>query len=187
MKAIRKKQITVLLLVVVVIAAGVLQYYYNNNNLASGVSDDDLGGASFVDGNLDNQNADQVSNEDGGPSVQANSFFAQARLDRDIELSKNTSYLKQLSTDASAEKIIQAQAYEQFVSMMEESECRTRIESMIKEKNFEDVFVAFGDDGSVDVVVKTPSLTQSQVAQITDIVSRQANVEIPMIHIRPIY
>jgi len=185
MKSIRKKQIVVLLLVVVVIAAGVLQYNYNRN-LTSGVSDEDSGDTTYVDGNVQGQDSDEVSSTNGA-SAEANSFFAQARLDRDIELSKNSSYLKEMSTTASADKNIQNQAYEQFVSILDESETVTRIESMIMEKNFEDVFVAIGDDGSVDVVVKTPSLTQAEVAQISDIVSRQANVEIPMIHIRPIY
>lgn len=185
MKSIRKKQIVVLFLVVVVITAGVLQFNYNNNT--SGVSGENFEDTTHVDGNAQDLGVDEVSNEKSGASVEANSFFAQARLDRDIELSKNSSYLKELSTTASADKTIQNQAYEQFVSIMDESETVTRIESMIKEKNFEDVFVAIGDDGSVDVVIKTPSLTQAEVAQISDIVSRQANVEIPMIHIRPIY
>jgi stage III sporulation protein AH len=186
MKSIRKKHMVVLLLVTVVIAAGILQYNYNKNNLSSGVTGDNLD-SDFVSGDVQVRDADQVSNQESGASIEANSFFAQARLDREIELSKNASYLKELSTTASVDKTIQDQAYEEFVKLMELSELRTRIESMIKEKNFEDVFVAIGDDGSVDVVVKTPSLTQSQVAQISDIVSRQANVELSMIHIRPLY
>jgi len=186
MKSVRQKQLVVLFLVVVIIAAGILQYNYNKN-LTSGVSGKNMGEASYVGNEDDDTGVDQVSSGGSGASVEANSFFAQAKLDRDIELSKNTSYLKELSTNASAEKTIQERAYEQFVILVQQSDCRTRIETLIMEKGFEDVFVAFGDDGSVDVVVKTPSLTQSQVAQITDIVSRQANVGIPMIYIRPIY
>ena len=53
-----------------------------------------------------------------------------------------------------------------------------RIETLIKEKGFKDVVVLFGSDGSVDVVVKTPSLTSVQVAQIANITSRHADVDI---------
>ena len=42
----------------------------------------------------------------------------------------------------------------------------------------------FGSDGSVDVVVKTPSLTSVQVAQIADITSRHADVDIKDIYVR---
>ena len=60
------------------------------------------------------------------------------------------------------------------MQIIENSEKEMRIETLIKEKGYKDVVVLFGSDGSVDVVVKAPSLTSVQVAQIADIASRHA-------------
>jgi stage III sporulation protein AH len=52
---------------------------------------------------------------------------------------------------------------------------------------FDESLVIFADNGSIDVVVKTPSLTTAQVAQITDIVTRHADASVDDIHIRKLY
>jgi len=54
---------------------------------------------------------------------------------------------------------------------------------MKKNKGFSDVVVVFGDDGSVDVVVKAPSISSVEVAQIAEITSRQAGVDISDVHV----
>jgi hypothetical protein len=74
MKSIRKKQMVVLLLVTVVIAAGILQYNYNKNNLSSGVTGDNLD-SDFVSGDVQVRDADQVSNQESGASIEANKLY----------------------------------------------------------------------------------------------------------------
>ena len=57
------------------------------------------------------------------------------------------------------------------------------VENLIKTKGFEEVFILINDN-NIDVVVKSSSnLTTEQVAQITNIVSRELNSKIEDIHI----
>jgi len=46
------------------------------------------------------------------------------------------------------------------------------------------VVVILGSTGTVDLVVKADSLSQSETAQISDIVMRHAGVEMKDIHIK---
>lgn len=55
-------------------------------------------------------------------------------------------------------------------------------ENLIKTKGFEDV-VIFVNTNSVSVIVKTQEITQDQIAQVQNIVSRELGVEAEIIHI----
>lgn len=120
-------------------------------------------------------------------SKTAADFFAQAKLDKDLSRSKSADSLKAIADDESASKETRAAASEQRIKLIQNAEKEMRIETLIKEKNFDDAVVLFADDGSLDIVVKTPELSASQTTQIADIASRQAKVDIAVIHVRSFY
>jgi len=74
-----------------------------------------------------------------------------------------------------------------MIALVENADKEMRIETLIKEKGFSDAVALFADDGSIDIIVKAPSLTTAQTAQIADIVSRQAKVAIVDIHIKKLF
>lgn len=117
-------------------------------------------------------------------SQEANDFFAQAKINREITRSMDQDVLKEITEDASSSEELKISAQELMMQIIENSEKEMRIETLIKEKGYKDAVVLFGSDGSVDVVIKTPSLTSVQVAQIADITSRHADVDIKDIYIR---
>ena len=55
-------------------------------------------------------------------------------------------------------------------------------ENLIKLKDFDDVLILVNDD-SVNVVVKALDLSQDQIAQIQNIISRELKAELNNIHI----
>lgn len=207
----KRNQIVVLSLVLVILVAGYLQYTYKKGSSANSASR--LGEAVYVDngtkanadnasGNVDtlaqnvSANLDKGTSEtskapDKGKSSEASKtasdFFASAKLDKDMSRSKSADSLKAIAEDETASKEVRDSANEQRMKLIQTAEKEARIESLIKEKSFEDVVVLFADDGSIDIVVKTQQLSASQTTQIADIASRQAKVSMDQIHVRSFY
>ncbi|AEV68665.1 SpoIIIAH-like family protein [Acetivibrio clariflavus] len=120
-------------------------------------------------------------------SKQANEFFAQAKMDKDVTRGKNKDELEQITKDPNADKELKAQANKKILALIDKSEKEMAIETLIKEKGYSDVVVFIADDGSVDIVVKAQSLTDVEATQIADIASRQANVAISDVHVRTVF
>jgi stage III sporulation protein AH len=195
MMVFRRKQIVVLSLVLMIVVAGYLQYSYrNSSSSAEDRGSGRLGEAVFVDGKELETSALSDTKEtkntkgtetpkDSKASSQANDYFSQAKLDREVVISKDTDSLEAITIDANASKEIKAQAYEKMMKIVDNSEMEMKIEVLLKEKDFEDAICLISEDGSVDVVVKAPSLDSAQVAQIASIVTRHAKVDMGEIHI----
>jgi stage III sporulation protein AH len=192
MMVFKRKQIVVLSLVLMIVVAGYLQYSYKKSSISvNGNETNKLGDAVYVD-NQDQAEQTQKDAKDSktpvaAASKQATDFFAQAKLDREITSGKDQEALKAITQDKSATKEVQTKAYDQMMKIVNNVEKEVRIETMIKEKGFNDVVALFGDDGSLDIVVKTPTLTSVQTTQIADVASRQANIPLENIHIKPMY
>ena len=194
----KRNQIVVLSLVLMIVVAGYLQYSYKQSSLSASNKDNSkIGEAVWVDNSqaIDKQTSAQVSADikstsnakaSGAVSAskEANNYFTQSKLDREISRGKDTDSLKSITSDSSVAKETKAKAYGAMMKLVENSQKEMRLETLIKEKGFSDVLALFGDDGSVDIVVKSPDLTDAQAAQIYDIASRQANISIAKIHIK---
>jgi stage III sporulation protein AH len=196
MTGIKRKQIIVLSLILMIVIAGYLQYSYKKSS--SSVSDRDngkLGEAVYVDSQnvVSEEPDDTIVSKDKKDqkeieaSQQANDFFAQAYLDREIARSRDTDALKEISEDPGATSEIKAQAYEEMMRIIANSQIETKIETLVKERGFEDVIAVFAGDGSLDIIVKTPALTSAETAQIADIAMRHAQLQMDQIHIKPVY
>lgn len=118
-------------------------------------------------------------------SKEANSFFAQAKMDRDVTRGKNKEELQSIAKNPESNKELKSQANAKMLAIIEKSDREMAIESLIMEKGFSDVVALIADDKSIDIVVKTQSLSAAEVAQISDIASRQADVDIANVHVRP--
>lgn len=195
----KRKQIVILSLVLMIVVAGYLQYSYKKSSISvSGKDAGKLGEAVYVD-STDSSTGAQKDLKDSKDakaskpataataSKQASDFFAQAKLDREITTGKDRESLKVITDDKNASKEVRSKAYDQMMKIVNNSEKEVRIETLIKEKGFNDVVALMADDGSIDIVVKTPGLTSVQTAQITDIVARQANVPISNIHVKNMF
>jgi len=95
--------------------------------------------------------------------------------------------LKAIADDPNLTKEARMEAYEKVTRMAENADREMRIENLIKKNGFNDAIAFFADDGSVDIVIKAPNLSSAQTAQIYDIVSRQANLDIDDIRIKNIF
>lgn len=194
MKVYRRKQIVVLSLVLMIVVAGYLQYSYKKSSTADNREQGRLGEAVYVDSHSSHDElADTEAGKDkeAGKSIsaskEANDYFAQARLDREVSRSKDVDILKGISSDENADKEIKAEAFEKMMKIVDNSQMESKIETLIKEKGFEDVIALFAEDGSIDIIVKSPGLNSAQAAQIADVVMRHTKLTMDKIHINTIY
>lgn len=215
MMVFKRKQIVVLSLVLMILVAGYLQYSYKKSSVSViGKENEKLGEAVYVDNEFasvstENSNAEDKSGKDkkdgkevkpsnevkptqkpsktSDVSKKAKDYFAEAKIEKESTRGKDTETLKTITESQSASKEAKAEAFKQMTRIAENSDKEMRVETLIRKQGFEEVIALFGDDGSVDVVVGAPDLNSAQTAQIMDIVSRQANVDIEKIHIKNIY
>ena len=189
MKFLKRKQIIVLSLVLMLVVAGYLQYSYNKTSLKFTEEDSaQVGDAVYVD-NLDvtANDADKNDLKAATASKEANNFFAQAKMDRDVVRGKDEETMKGIAQDQLASEDAKLKAQEKMLKIVDVSQKEMRIETLIKGKGFSDVVALFGDDGGVDIVVKSPAISMSDAAKIADIVVRQANVPFNKIVIKPMF
>ncbi len=111
-------------------------------------------------------------------------FFSQAKLDREISQSKTKVAIHDLLASSNITADLEDKVEEKLNRLVTVAEAETKIETLVNEKGYKEVFVAIGEDGSMDIVVNAPSLSQSEVSQIADIASRHANIPIQNIHIK---
>ena len=189
----KRKQIVVLGLVLVIISVGILQYNYNSSGESAKLDlaldqDTDLedipGAAVYV------ENADTaVIDEAVAQAEQAVGFFAEARMERDKARSKQKDELKVLAqaadgTIATSTGMNSLEAQEQLLAIIKRSEAESTVETLVKQKGFEDALAYMSDTNNVDVIVKASSLTSQDVAQISDIVVRHADVTMDKITVK---
>ena len=186
-----KKQIIMLSLLVLIIAAGYLQYNYNQSSPEIVSGKNKIGEALFVETENDNVKAasvDSVNEETVPASKQANDYFASAKMEMEVARSKGADELEKIILDEKADKEIVKKAYEAKMKLVLTGEKEVKIENLIKKIGFSDALVMFSEDGSVDVVLKSPTINESETAQITDIVCTYAGIsELEKIRIKNVY
>ncbi len=189
MKFLKRKQIIVLSLVLMLVIAGYLQYSYNKSSQFSEEDSGQIGDAVFVDNQDVNDDSAAVDDTEKTvtASKEANNYFAQTKMDRDVVRGKDIEIMKSITDDQSASKEQKTEAQAKMMKIVETSQKELNIENLIKGKGFSDVVALFGDDGSVDIVVKAPAISKADTAKIVDIVTRQANVSLDKIVIKKMF
>jgi stage III sporulation protein AH len=186
----KRKQIIVISLVLMILIAGYVQYTYKKSSIStSGKDTGKLGEAVFVDnnGSSSTDKTSTTTSKDVKASSQTNDYFAQAKIDKEVTRSKDTDSLEGITKDVNASKEIKDKAYEDMMAIISESQKELKIETLVKKIGFSDVISLIGEENNVDVVVKSPNLTTSQISQITDIVVREAKTDMNGIHIKNLY
>ena len=175
---IRKKHVVAGVLGITLVAAGVVNVRSQPGVEVSGDILENTQEATFVSSMVDN-----ISAVDSGSNELTDAYFVSAKLERDrtygeqIEIQENILYNEK--SDENMKKIAQEQI--NYISNNLNKEMS--IETLLKAKGFEDT-VAIINDESVNVVVKAmEELDVAQVAQIQNIVMREAGARAENIHI----
>ena len=105
-------------------------------------------------------------------TVDASQYFAEAKLDREQSRAKQEEMLNEMLNNASLSAEQKDRCSESLLTIQDCIEKESAAEAMIEAKGFGQAYVRI-DDETVDVVVDASELTDQQVAQIEDIVTRK--------------
>lgn len=208
MKVLKKNQLAILVIALMLVTAGYLNYTANDAvSISSNTVGEQyaaIGDATLVNsGELiedkdkqniistindanNNQNSTQTNTNEESKSVateaKEDDYFDKSRLEREKMYSQMLETYQKLleSTSISQEQKVIS---EQEITKINQTKNAIMIaENLLSTKGFEDA-VIFVNDMSVSIVVKANTLTEQQIAQIQNIVSRELNVELSNIHI----
>jgi len=112
-------------------------------------------------------------------------YFEEAKLSREQTRAKNKETLTNLVNNKNVTNAQKDKAMQQIMQMTEISEKETATENLLAAKGFSEAVVTILSD-SVDVVVNADDLTESQIAQIEDIVKRKTECSADKIVISPV-
>lgn len=109
-------------------------------------------------------------------SAAASSFSASAKLNREQTRSKNQATLMEVINNANVTEEAKQEAINSLTRLNEVAENELAAETLLEAKGFSHSVVSMTAD-SVDVVICLNSLTETQKAQIEDIVTRKTGME----------
>lgn len=151
------------------------------------ISAEDIGNDDYV---VADSGEVTASEENPGEAVMVSNtinadYFTSAKLSREQTRAQNKETLMNIVNNESIASADKKAAVKEVAQITENSEKENAAELMLKAKGFEDAMVSLSD-GSVDVIVNADGLTQQQIAQIEDIVSRKTSVAAQNIVITPV-
>ena len=208
MFVIKRNQIIITALVVMIAAAGYLNYIdstpaepsevvvNDEGDIMGIVPDGELaavnGDGGSDDASLTAENESEIStsdNDEAGAAVFVNtsndsSYFIQAKLDREQARAKQKDILTEMINNNNLEQDKKSECANAMLEIQQRIEKETAAEAMIESKGFDEVYVRI-DDETVDVVVNKEKLTDSEIAQIEDIIKRKTGVTADKIRINP--
>jgi len=111
-------------------------------------------------------------------------FFVQARLNREQSRSNERAILNDLINNNNVETEHRAQAADAMLEIQRRIERETAAEALIESKGFAETYVRISDN-AVDVIVSKETLSDSELAQIMDIIKRKTGMNETQIHISP--
>ena len=189
MKSILKKnQIIISVIAIMLIAAGYMSYTTNTKNSVqtAALSDTEqyaeLGDATLVSANVVEENNIVDNNVNTSSTPIENQYFTESRLERDKMYSQMLeSYQNILTNNQISDS--QKEISENEIKNINDTKNAIMItENLIKNKGFEDL-VIFVNGDSINIIVKTKELSEEQIAQIQNRVSRELKGDIENIHI----
>lgn len=161
-------------------------------NLAEDISAEDLY-AEDQEGYSDIESLDEdvdLAEENVGETVLASStmgvgLVSEAKVTREQTRSRNKEMLMELINSANITEEQKQNAINEMVKMTDVAEKELAAETLLVAQGFDDVVVSI-NDACADVVVSSTQVSDSQRAQIEDIVKRKTGIEAANITITPV-
>ena len=113
------------------------------------------------------------------------SFFTTCRADRVQTRQESIDYYNQILDSASSSSEAKKNAEAKISEILSSMSMETTMEGLIKAKGFSEALVNYSST-YINVLVKSANLTESEVAQIVEIIQSQVNRDIDYIKIVPV-
>ncbi len=147
---------------------GEAQYVNNPSTVSSGL----LEASSGTDSATSSSGA---SSSDGKMSSKAEEYFTQAKLERQESRDKSIELLNSVINNDKATEEEKKEAVASASEIAKNIEVETKIESLIKAKNFAEC-MAFIENGKANIIVSTDGLLPHDTITINEIVNTQTDI-----------
>lgn len=139
---------------------------------------------------VDSGELKSASEENPGEAVMVSNslgadYFSSAKLSREQSRAKNKETLMTIINNDKIASKDKKSAIDQVAQLTKDAQLESAAELMLEAKGFTDSVVSI-EKGSADVIVNAGELTQQQLAQITDIVTRKTKISADNIVITPV-
>lgn len=210
MKLLKKNQVIIYTIAVLLMVAGYLNYSTNTGEALEASTNEVANVANIGDARLvstdpvtenatnESQNTTNVTNTSNtnttaenttnntttqtSSTVSADDYFAKSKLERDTMYSQMLeTYENVLDSDNSLETQKQS-ATEEITKINNTKNSIMVCENLLKTKGF-DNSVIFVNGDSISVIIGAEQLTQEEIAQVQNIISREMSADIQNIHI----
>lgn len=176
MLVIRKKHALVGVLAAIIATAAMINYNNQPGVEVSGEIVNYDGESKYVSGMVDNLSAINSAEV-------SDAYFVSARLERDRTFGEQVELQESILYNEKSDENTKKMAQEQINCISNNLTKEMSIETLLQAKGFEDC-IAIINEPNVNVVVKSmDELSVAQVAQIQNIVMREANANAENIHI----
>ncbi len=183
-KVIKRNQLIVVAVALMLVVAGYLNYQYDPNSVydveLTGVIDDNLGDAIFVNSNAIATNANEnISTTEVNAQEE---YFIQTKIDRTNSYAEQIEIYEKMLENPNVSNEQKNFAQEQIKNINRERDAITISENLLKIKGFSKSIVLVNDK-SINVVIESEDLSSKQIAQIQNIVQHELGAEVENIHI----
>ena len=114
-------------------------------------------------------------------------YIAGLRIEREADRSAFTEECLAVIDDADSTETEVLNAQDDIIAVSAMTECEDLLESSIKSRGYEDVFVGFDDDGFVEVVLIAETVTESEIDTISSAVFSQIGIEPEFLTVSSVY
>ena len=172
-KIFRKNHIIITVLALLIAVAGYINYTDNIKDKAK-----DKNNVNQVDGEIQNNDAEPDDNSITDPgaaiftSTEISQFIVSAKLEREQVRAANKETLLEIIDSETLQDDAKKDAIAQMVQLTDAAEKEAAAELLLEAKGFSNVIVSISGS-QVDVVVETKELTDSDLAQVEDVVTRK--------------
>lgn len=161
-----------------------------NANVIQEMSSEEFAANSVTDGTEEIIALEEVENASGeavfvSSNSVASNYFLEAKIDREQTRAYSQEILLGVINNEQLAEEQKVDAAAKMVELQDRIEKESSAETMLEAKGFKEVFVRMDDNG-VDVVVNVEQLTETELAQITDVVSRKTGIAPENIVITPL-
>ena len=184
----KKNQIMITSLAIMIAVAGYLNYsgkIFGNDSTEAG---NELANKELLDISLEDSETDVI--ETPGEAVLTNSgvsnVVAQAKVTREQIRAKNKEMLLEIIDNKNLSDEQKADAVAQMIFMTKIAEQEAAVETLLLSKGFSEVVVNLTET-SADIVVNSKEISDANLAQIEDIVTRKTDIAPENIVITPMY
>lgn len=120
-----------------------------------------------------------------GSDYSSSSFFATCRADRTTTRNESIEYYKEILNNTTSSSEAKNNAETQINSLVEAMTIEVSMEGLIKAKGFSEALVNYSST-YINVIIQSSELTESEVAQIVEIIQSQVDRDIDYIKIIPV-